>query len=162
MEFTRNLFSKINLIGIVIERAHMKRAWNILFFTFFTLCLFLFKPRQDVVFTAINETQYIRLFEEGQDFELCVDENYIFTGTYAISLDTVFLLYREPAESSTMNLDTRRPSYNKILPKKLYINKSASNIKSTDDLSFSAEIHIDMRQKLHAGQKANILAARQD
>ena len=140
----------------------MKRVWNILFFAFFTLCLFLFKPRQDVVFTAINETQYIRLFEEGQDFELCVEENNIFTGTYALSKDTVFLLYREPAESSTMNLDTRRPSYNKILPKKLYINKSASNIKSTDDLSFSAEIHIDMRQKLHEGPKANILAARQD
>jgi hypothetical protein len=133
-----------------------------LFFAFFTLCLFLFKPRQDVVFTAIDETQYIRLFEEGQDFELCVDDNNIFTGTYVISLDTVFLLYRDNIESSTLNPNSRRSAYHKNLPKKLYINKNASNIKSTDDLSFSAEIHIDMRQKLHEGQKANILAARQD
>jgi len=140
----------------------MTKAWNILLFTFFTLCLFLFKPRQDVVFTAIDKTQYIRLFEKGQDFELCVDENKIFTGTYAMSLDTVYLLYRDNMESASLNPNSRRSAYHKNLPKKLYINKSASNIKSTDDLSFSAEIHIDMRQKLHADQKANILAARQD
>ena len=127
----------------------MKRIWNILFFAFFTFCLFLFKPRQDVVFTAIEKTQYIKLFETGQDFELCVEENNIFTGTYALSKDTVFLMYR----------NTRQSAYSRSLPKKLIINKSASNINSTDDLSFSAEIHMDMRQKLHEGQKASILAA---
>ena len=127
----------------------MKRIWNILFFAFFTFCLFLFKPRQDVVFTAIEKTQYIKLFETGQDFELCVEENNIFTGTYALSKDTVFLMYR----------NTRQSAYTRSLPKKLIINKSASNIKSTDDLSFSAEIYIDMRKKLHEGQKASILAA---
>ncbi len=126
----------------------MKRIWNILFLTFFIVCMFLFKPRQDVVFTAIDKTQYITLFEEGQDFEICVDEYNIFTGTYATSMDTVFLLYREHPEASTMNLSTSQPAYDKILPRKLYINKSASNIKSTDDLSFSAEIHIDIREKL--------------
>ena len=130
----------------------MKRVWNILFFAFFISCLFLFKPRQDVVFTAINETQYIRLFEEGLDFELCVEENNIYTGTYALSKDTVFLMYR----------NTRQSAYTRPLPKKLYINKSTSNIKSTDDLSFSAEIHVDMRQKLHEGQNASILAVAPD
>ena len=140
----------------------MRRAWNILFFTFFTLCLFLFKPRQDVVFTAIDKTQYIRLFEEGQDFELCVEENKIFTGTYALSLDTVFLLYRDKKGLSTSNPGSRSSSYHKILPKKLYINTSASHIKSTDDLSFSAEIHTDMREKLHENQEATIFASRQD
>lgn len=130
----------------------MKRVWNILFFAFFVSCLFLFKPRQDVVFTAIDETQYIRLFETGQDFELCVEENNIFTGTYALLKDTVFLMYR----------NTRQSAYTRSLPKKLIINKSASNIKSTDDLSFSAEIHMDMRQKLHEGHKASILAAAPD
>ena len=132
----------------------MKRAWNILFFTFFTFCLFLFKPRQDVVFTAINETQYIRLFETGQDFELCVEENKIFTGTYALSKDTVFLLYRENTEPSTQNRNTRQSAYNRSLPKKLFINNSASNIKSTDDLSFSASIHMDMREKLKESPEA--------
>ena len=127
----------------------MKRAWNILFFIFFTFCLFLFKPRQDVVFTAINETQYIRLFETGQDFELCVEENKIFTGTYALSKDTVFLLYR----------DSRPSAYTVSLPKKLFINKNASSIKSTDEPSFSAKIHTDMREKLKENRDASILAA---
>ena len=138
----------------------MKRIWNILFLTLFILCMFLFKPRQDVVFTAIDKTQYIKLFEEGQDFEICVGEYTIFTGTYSTSMDTVFLLYREHPKASTMNLGTRQPAYNKTLPGKLYINKSASNIKSTDDLSFSAEIHIDIRENSHKGLKANILADR--
>jgi len=127
----------------------MKRVWNILFFAFFISCLFLFKPRQDVVFTAIDETQYISLFEEGLDFELCLEDHNIFTGTYVLLKDTVFLMYR----------NTRQSAYTRSLPKKLFINKSASNIKSTDDLSFSAEIHVDMRQKLHEGQNASILAA---
>ena len=140
----------------------MRRAWNILFFTFFTLCLFLFKPRQDVVFTAIDKTQYIRLFEKGQDFELCVDENKIFTGTYALSLDTVFLLYRDNVELSTLNPGSSRSANQKILPKKLYINTGASNIKSTDDLSFSAQIHMDMREKLFENQEATFFASRQD
>ena len=127
----------------------MKRIWNILFFAYFISCLVLFRPRQDVVFTAIEKAQYIKLFETGQDFELCVEENNIFTGTYALSKDTVFLMYR----------NTRQAPYTRSLPKKLIINKRAYNIKSTDDLSFSAEIHMDMRQKLHESQNASILAA---
>ena len=120
-----------------------------MFFAYFISCLVLFRPRQDVVFTAIEKAQYIKLFETGQDFELCVEENKIFTGTYALLKDTVFLMYR----------NTRQSAYTRSLPKKLIIDKSASNIKSTDDLSFSAEIHMDMRQKLHEGQKASILAS---
>ncbi len=113
----------------------MKIIRNTLLFIFFTFCLFLFKPRQDIVFAAINETQYIRLFEEGKDFELCYEDDNTFTGIYLISLDTVFLSYRDQGGLSTQ-----------FLPKKLFINKSASNIKSTDDESFSAEIYLDMRQ----------------
>lgn len=146
----------------------MKNVWKILYLAFFIFCLFLFKPRQDILFGAIDESQYIRLFEEGKDFVLCVDENNTFTGTYTITTDTVFLLYREHMGFSTMNRNTRPSDYNKILPKKLYINESASNIKSTDDNSFSAEIYIDLRQKSYDGtpniigelnsQKAHILA----
>ena len=146
----------------------MIKIWKILFYTFFVLCLFLFKPRQDIVFGAIDESQYIRLFEEGKDFVLCVDENNTFTGTYTISTDTVFLLYQEHMRLSTMNRNIRPSDYNKILPEKLYINKSASNITSTDGKSFSAEIYIDLRQKSHDGtpniidelnsQKAHFLA----
>jgi hypothetical protein len=119
-----------------MKKAPMKKIWNILFFAFFILCLFLFKPRQDTVFAAINETQHIRLFEEGKDFEYCVEDNYTYTGTYWISMDTVFLSYRNHEDPST-----------NILPRKLIINKGDSNIKSTEGYSFSAEIYLDARQK---------------
>lgn len=114
----------------------MKKIWNTLFFAFFIFCLFLFKPRQDTVFAAINETQHIRLYEEGNDFEFSVEDNSIYTGTYWISMDTVFLSYGDQMDLST-----------NILPKKLFINKSASNIQSAEGYSFSAEIYLDTRQK---------------
>ena len=129
----------------------MKNIWKILISSFFILCLFLLKPRQDIVFTAIDVTQYIKLFEEGRDFVLCIDEYNTFTGTYTISTDTVFLLYREHMEYSALARNTRQPEYNKSLPTKLYIDESASNIKSIDGQSFSAEIHIDLRQNTYNG-----------
>ena len=96
----------------------------------------MFKPRQDVVFAAINETQHISLFEKGKDFKLCLEDDNTFTGTYLISMDTVFLSYRKHLGPSA-----------KILPEKLFINKSASNIKASDGNLFSAEIYLDLRQK---------------
>jgi hypothetical protein len=125
----------------------MKRVWNILAFAFFIFCLFLFKPREDVVFAAINKSQCIRLFEKGKDFEFCVGESMRYTGTYIISKDTVFLYYREHKDLSNKNRDTQRPDFNKILPTKLLINKSASNIEASDGKAFSAEIYLDQRQK---------------
>jgi hypothetical protein len=97
--------------------------------------MFLFKPRQDLVFAAIDESQYIRLFEEGNDFLLCVDENRIYRGTYSISMDTVYLAYKEPSAPDMLP------------PGKLYINKEVSEIKSIDGNSFSAEIYKDIRER---------------
>jgi hypothetical protein len=116
----------------------MKKIWNILFVALFAISLFLLRPRQDVVFGAIDESQYIRLFENGKEFNLCVEENNIFTGTYTLSMDTVFLVYQKP-ELLTEHLTT--------LPRKLYINNTGSHIQSIDGKSFSAEIYIDARQK---------------
>ncbi len=96
----------------------------------------MFKPRQDIVFAAINETQHISLFEKGKDFKLCLEDDNTFTGTYLISMDTVFLSYRKHMGPSA-----------KILPEKLFINKSASIIKASDGNLFSAEIYLDLRQK---------------
>ncbi len=53
----------------------MKSIGKILLFVFFILCMFLLKPRQDVVFEAVDISQYIRLFEEDRDFVLCIGEN---------------------------------------------------------------------------------------
>jgi len=125
----------------------MKKIWNTLFFVFFVFCLFLFKPREDIVFGAINKSQYIRLFEKGNDFELCIKDNNTFTGTYLISKDTVFLSYREHSGLSPNHTNSNQSDFRKNLPRKLYINQSASNIKATDGNSFSAEIYLDMRQK---------------
>ena len=129
--------------------ANMKSIGKILFFVFFILCMFLLKPRQDVVFEAIDMSQYIRLFEEDRDFVLCIDENNYFTGTYSILADTVFLSYQEQAESSMAQMNFRRSSYEKTLPKMLYIDEGASKIESTDGQLFSAEISLDMREKTY-------------
>jgi hypothetical protein len=146
----------------------MKTFRNASFFIFFLLCLFLFKPRQDIVLGAIDESQYLKLYEEGRDFVLGVDENNIFTGNYAISMDTVFLFYQEHLELSTTKLNTGLPGNNQELPKKLRINESETNIKSVDGTSFSAMIYKDIRFKMDKsasrsipkpnGQKAQVLA----
>jgi len=73
----------------------MNKLWYTLFFAFYILVLFMFKPRQDVVFAAINETQYIRLFENGNEFELCVkDENYyrVLDKMHETSFGTVYVM----------------------------------------------------------------------
>jgi hypothetical protein len=125
----------------------MKNIWKILFFVFYISCLFLLKPRQDVVISAVDMSQYIKLYEEDRDFVLCMDANNILTGTYTILMDTVYLSYREIIESSTAYRTTGRSEYNNTLPRKLYIDASASNITSRDGALFSAEIQIDQRQE---------------
>ena len=137
----------------------MRKVWNVLIFAFFIFCMFLFKPREDVVFAAINKSQCIRLFEKGRDFELCVEESMRYTGTYTISEDTVFLYYREHMDLSNKNRDTQPPDFSMILPAKLLINESASNITACDGKAFSAEVYLDMRQKtyLTAPRNARLL-----
>jgi hypothetical protein len=126
--------------------AIMKSIGKILFFAFFILCMFLLKPRQDVVFEAIDVSQYIKLFEEDRDFVLCIGENGIFTGTYSILADTVFLSYKEQLESSIAPTGLRQSAF-QTLPKKLYIDESDSKIESSDGQLFTAEIFLDMREK---------------
>lgn len=118
----------------------MRKIWNTLFVAFIISCLFLFKPRQDVVFGAIDKSQSIQLFKKNQDFELHIEEDNTFTGSYLISRDTVFLYYREYNDHTT-----------RVLPEKLYITESETipTIKSINDDSFSAEIYLDLRQETY-------------
>lgn len=124
----------------------MKSVGKILLFVFVILCIFLLKPRQDVVFEAIDISQYIRLYEKDRDFVLCIDENALFTGTYSILADTVFLSYREQMESSLTPTNFKRTNKNQHLPQKLYIDDSASTIESKNGQLFSAEISLDLRE----------------
>ena len=134
----------------------MKRVWNLLLFAFFIFCLLLFKPREDVVFAAINKSQCIRLFEKGRDFELCVEECMHCTGTYTISKDTIFLSYREQRDLSRNTRNMEQSDLSKILPLKLYIDESASNITACDGKAFSAEVYLDLRQKSYPTSPRNI------
>ena len=134
----------------------MKRAWNILFFAFFIVCLFLFKPREDVVFAAINKSQCIRLFENNKDFELCVEESLRYTGTYTISDDTVFLYYRQHKDLSQNKRNTKHSDFSRTLPLKLLIKRSTSNITACDGKTFSAEVYLDLRQKSYPASPRNI------
>jgi len=125
----------------------MKIIQNLLLFAFFVMCLFLFRPRQDVVFAAINETQYIRLFEKGMDFEICIEDNNTFTGTYTILKDTVYLSYREQSIEAAVISRRVMKDFRRILPRKLYINKDDSHIEASDGKAFSAKIYLDIRRK---------------
>ncbi len=116
-------------------------------FAFFVFSMFMLKPRQDVVFEAIDVSQYIRLFEEDRDFVLCLDENSTFTGTYAIRADTVYLSYGEQAESTWVPQGNQEAASDRDLPARLYIDEGASTIASNDGLMFSAEILLDLREK---------------
>ena len=125
----------------------MKSLGKILLFAFFVFSMFMLKPRQDVVFEAIDMSQYIRLFEEDRDFVLCLDENSTFTGTYAIRADTVYLSYGEQAESTWVPQGIREAASDKALPTILYIDEGTSTIASNDGQVFSAEILLDLREK---------------
>ena len=116
-------------------------------FVFFILCMFLLKPRQDVVFEAIDMSQYIRLFEEDRDFVLCFDANSTYTGTYTLVSDTVYLTYREMAEGAISPAGIFPAGRDIARPEKLYIDEGASLIASMDGASFSAEISMDLRHK---------------
>jgi len=125
----------------------MKKAWNILFFAFFISCMFLLKPRQDVVFAALNKSQCIRLFENGRDFLFFDEENISYTGTYKISNDTLILVYKEKIDLTSNQRNSGMPDKIKNLPSRLLINKSNSQIRSLDNRSFSARIYLDLRNK---------------
>lgn len=131
----------------------MKNIGKILLFVFFLLCMFLLKPRQDLVFEAIDTTQYIRLFEEDRDFVLGIDANSIYTGTYYLHADTVYLNYGEQLESSLSAMVKRSSSTKETLPEKLYINESSSFIESPEGQVFSAEISLDNRHKASVRQE---------
>jgi|GEM_PF-1055675 len=125
----------------------MKSIGKILLFAFFVFSMFMLKPRQDVVFEAIDMSQYIRLFEEDRDFVLCLDENRTFTGTYAIQADTVYLSYGESVKSALLPQVSPEAASHKALPARLFIDESASTIASNDGQLFSAEILLDLREK---------------
>lgn len=127
----------------------MKNVGYTLFFVFYILVLFLFKPRQDVVFAAINESQYLRLFENGNEFELSAKNNISYRGVYTISHDTVFLWSLEQDEFSTIIQNVGRREDPANIPVKLIINKSSSQIESIDISQFSAQILFDGRHKLN-------------
>jgi hypothetical protein len=125
----------------------MKNVLNFLLFSFFITCLFLFRPRQDVVFAALNETQYIRLYEKGMDFEFGMEDKFTFTGTYTILRDTLYLSYREQSIQAAEYSGISQNDFRRMLPRKLYIDAAASKIKACDGKVFSAKIFKDMRQK---------------
>lgn len=140
--------SRVRKVFFGIQRiTDMKNIGKILLFVFFILCMFLLKPRQDVVLEAIDTTQYIRLFEEDRDFVLGIDANSIYSGTYTLVADTVYLNYREQLKTSLAAM-SGSPKTNK-LPEKLYINESSSFIESKEGHHFSAEISLDKRHRDH-------------
>jgi len=133
----------------------MKILWKALLLVCFFLFLFLFKPRQDVMLAAVDKSQYIKLFEQGNEFVICIDENNLFMGTYVFSTDTVYLFYQEHLEYSTMSLNTSQPKNRNELPRKLFINPEDSHIRSTDGSLFSAVVYKDFRNRIFENRSAS-------
>ena len=127
------------------EKTIIKKIWHLLIFAFLIFCLFLFKPREDVVFAAINESQCIQLFEKGKDFQLRLEESLIYRGTYTISNDTVFLFYEDQIDLSSKQHYRQVGALSDVLPLKLLINENASRIIASDGSSFSAQVYLDTR-----------------
>lgn len=123
----------------------MKKIRNLLVFAFLIFCLFLFKPREDIVFAAISESQCIKLFEKGKDFQLRTEESLIYLGTYTISNDTVFLFYEDRIDLSSKQQYKHEEAPGDVLPLKLLINDNASRISASDGSSFSAQVYLDTR-----------------
>ena len=130
----------------------MKKVCYVLFFAFYVPVLFLFRPRQDIIFAAINESHYIGLFENGNEFKLCIKDKNSYRGTFTISRDTVFLWSMEQLEPAppVTNVDLREGQAS--IPVMLLINTSSSKIESINSELFSAEIYLDERQKLNKPQ----------
>lgn len=146
---SRNCFPSVYIFKLDSEEAPMKKVWNILFFVFVIFCLFLLKPRQDIILGAVSESQYIRLFEDGKDFQFSIEENNTYTGTYILSRDTITLFYEQIVHLSTNQRNPLLKEDIMALPRKLYIHKNATEIKSADERLFSAEVYIDLRQGLY-------------
>ena len=145
---SRNQNAAVYVINFESEESPpMRKVWNILFFAFFITCMFLLKPRQDVVFAALNESQCIRLFENGRDFQFFDEENITYTGTYKILNDTLILTYKEQVDLSSNQRNSELPDKIKNLPSRFHINKSKSEVKSLDSRFFTAEIFLDIRAK---------------
>lgn len=146
---SRNFSFSLYVYILNPEEASMKKVWNLLFFVFVILCLFLLKPRQDVIFGAVSESQYIRLFEEGRDFQFSLEENSTYTGTYALSSDTITLYYKQKVDLSTNQIIPLLREDIIALPVKLYIDKNSSEIRSADKRIFTAEVYIDLRKDVY-------------
>ena len=134
----------------------MKKVLYYLLLVSIVPLMFLFKPRQDIVFGAINESQCIRLFEDGKEFEILERDNNLYTGTYTIWKDTVFLLYQEHLKVSRTKLTTGQTENLMNLPAVLYISTNTSQIKSSNASLFSAEIYLDKRQEPNKPALSNI------
>ena len=127
----------------------MRKVLSYLLLASIVPLLFLFKPRQDIVFGAINESQCIRLFEDGKEFEFRVRDNNLYTGTYTISNDSVYLFYQEHLKVSMTKLSAGQSAGPLNLPAVLFINENTSEIKSSNGSLFLAEIYLDERQKFN-------------
>jgi len=94
--------------------------------------------RNDRIFGASDELHYINLYETGHDFELLYNGVNTATGTYTLKNHTILLTY---TENQFKEFDP-----NKVLTRKILIDKKAKRVGSLDDKQFCANIDMDNRE----------------
>ncbi len=94
--------------------------------------------RNDKIFGASDELHYINLYKAGHDFELLYNGINAATGTYTLKNDTIMLTY---TENQFKEFDP-----NKVLTRKILIDKKAKRVASLDDKQFCANIDVDKRE----------------
>ena len=95
--------------------------------------------RSDKIFSAFDESHYIILYEQDNEFELLYNGLNTATGTYKLVNDTIKLTYKE---NQFEEFDP-----NEKLTRKILIDKVSKRVKSLDNkMQFCANIDIDKRK----------------
>jgi len=108
----------------------MKRIAPIIIFMVLISC----QKRQDLVFSASDELHILNLYKYGSEFEMLYNGVNWAEGTFKLRNDTVFVKYN--------SVDN-----NKVLVRRILIDRKANRVKSIDGVNFCASICIDKLKK---------------
>lgn len=108
----------------------MKRIAPIIIFILLIAC----QKRQDLVFSASDELHILDLYKSGSEFEMLYNGVNWAEGTFILRNDTIFVKYNSE-------------DLNKVLARRIVIDRKTNRVKSIDGVNFCASIKIDKLKK---------------
>lgn len=122
-------------------RSYISQILILLCFSIIFSC----KTRDDKVFAATSEFNYIQLYKGGNEFKLLYNGVNTAEGIYKLFGDTIFLTYNDDEDGITNSSNTKPKHANEVLTRKLLIDISSNTVRSLDGKSFRANIYLDRR-----------------